>query len=273
MLANITSVDELARMVPDGAQIALAPEYSYCSLAITRALIRRGARDLDLLGVPTMGLMADLLIGAGCVARVETAAVTLGEFGIAPRFIDAVKNATIDMKDSTCPAIHAALQAGEKGIPFMVLRGILGTDILARRPDWKVANNPFAEDDPIVYLPALRPEVAILHAPKADKFGNVWVGVRRELMLMAHASKNTIATAEEIIDGNLLDDAAMAAGTIPAIYINAVAEAKEGAWPLGAPDCYGPDKQHLTDYVQMAQTQAGFEQYLDRYVRRPVAAE
>src|SRR5258707_6971577 len=84
-----------------------------------RALIRKKARNLRLLGVPILGLSADLLIGAGCVAEVETSAVSLGEAGLAPRVIDAVEKKSLLLKDATCPAIHFALQAAEKGGPFM----------------------------------------------------------------------------------------------------------------------------------------------------------
>jgi glutaconate CoA-transferase, subunit A len=83
-MAPETTVDDLARRIPDGASLALAPDYSGCALAVVRALIRRGARGLQLIGVPQLGFQADLLIGAGCVASVETAAVTLGEQGAAP---------------------------------------------------------------------------------------------------------------------------------------------------------------------------------------------
>ena len=275
MLATRLSVDELATHIPDGAKVALPPDYSYCSLATTRALIKRRAKELHLIGVPAMGFQADMLIGAGCVATVETAAVTLSEYGLAPRFTAAVRQASIRMMDATCPAIHAALQASEKGIPFIPLRGLIGSDILRQRADWKVGENPFAEDDPIVYLPALRPDVTLMHAPLADKFGNIWIGVRRELMLMAHASAETIATVEDIVEGNLMDDEKTKAGTIPGLYVTAIAEPKRGAWPIGIPGGYEADHSHLLRYVKMAQTEEGFHQYLEEFVfeTAAVAAE
>mgnify|MGYP001173173252 FL=1 len=266
MLATQLSVDDLAAQIPDGAKLALPPDYSYCSMAATRALIKRRARKLHLVGVPAMGFQADMLIGAGCVATVETAAVTLSEYGLAPRFTEAVKKASIHMMDATCPAIHAALQASEKGIPFIPLRGLIDSDILSRRTDWKVGINPFTENDPIVYLPALKPDTTLMHAPLADKFGNVWIGVRRELMLMAHASAETFATVEQIVDGDLMDDERTKAGTIPGLYVTAIAEAKEGAWPIGIPGGYDADHDHLLRYVKMAETEEGFQQYLDEFV-------
>ena len=107
-------------------------------MAATRALICRGVKRLHLVTLPTSTLQADLLIGAGCVDTLETSAVSLGEFGPAPRFTAAILAGTIRMMDATCPALHAQFQAAEKGVPFMPLRGLLGSDVLAHRPDWKI---------------------------------------------------------------------------------------------------------------------------------------
>ena len=266
MLANLLSVDALADCVPDASKVALPADYSYCAMGTIRALVRRNARRLHLVGVPTVGFQGDLLIGADCVTTVETSAVTLSEYGLAPRFTAAVRAAAVHMMDATCPAIHAALQASEKGIPFIPLRGLIGSDILRMRSDWKIGANPFSENDPIVYLPALKPDVALFHAPVGDRFGNVWIGVRRELMLMAHASAETYVTVEEIVDGNLMDDDQVKAGVIPGFYITALAEAKQGAWPVGLPAHYPPDHSHLARYAEMAKTEDGFRQYLDEVV-------
>jgi glutaconate CoA-transferase, subunit A len=269
----ICGVQELAARVPDGASLALAPDYSGCALAVVRALVRRGARDLHLIGVPQLGFQADLLIGAGCVRSVEAAAVTLGEQGSAPRFVAAVKAGAIEMRDSTCPAIHAGLQAAEKGVPFMPLRGVLGSDLVRHRRDWQVINNPFAGDDPILVVPAIRPDVALFHAALADRAGNVWIGVRRELMRMAHAAKTTLATAEEITDDDLLADDRTAAGTTPALYVAAIAQARRGAWPVGLRHSYAADLEHLRYYAKLARDDAGFARYLDEFVLESAAAE
>ncbi|MBT5675796.1 MAG: CoA synthetase, partial [Rhodospirillaceae bacterium] len=85
----VVTVEELAARVVDGAMVAVPPDYSFVAMAATRALIKRGARDLHLLAVPQSGIQADMLIGAGCVSLVETAAVSLGELGSAPRFVAA----------------------------------------------------------------------------------------------------------------------------------------------------------------------------------------
>src|SRR3981189_964313 len=115
----IHPLDTAIEAITDGAMLAVPREQSGVALEATRALIRRGVKNLPLVALPTSTLQADLLIGAGAVATLETSAVSLGELGPAPRFTAAVKAGAITMKDATCPAIYAALQAAEKGIPFM----------------------------------------------------------------------------------------------------------------------------------------------------------
>ena len=269
-MSAVESLDELIARIPDGASVAVAADYSGCAMAAVRALIRRGVRDLHLSGVPQAGFQADMLIGAGCVGVVETSGVTLGEYGQAPRFREAVSTGAVAIRDSTCPAIHAGLQAAEKGVPFIPLRGILGSDVQKHRDDWRVIDNPFAEEDPILLLPAIRPDVALFHAALGDRDGNVWIGVRRELMTMAHASAATLVTVEEITSEDLLADDRTAAGTIPALYVTAVAEVPQGAWPIGLRGRYPADAEHLRHYAGMARTAEGFEQYLDEHVLAPV---
>src|SRR6266700_6031219 len=146
-MARITrSLDEAIASIADGCLLAVPRETSGAAMAVTRALIRRGVKRLHLVALPTSTLQADLLIGAGCIEALETSAVSLGEFGPAPRFTAAVTAGTLRMKDATCPALHAALQASEKGVPFMPLRGLIGSDLLKVRPDWKVVENPFGQN-------------------------------------------------------------------------------------------------------------------------------
>jgi len=265
-------LDEALAPIADGALLAVPRESSGAAMAATRALIRRGVKGLHLVTLPTSSLQADLLIGAGCVATLETSAVSLGEFGPAPRFAAAVLAGAIEVRDATCPALHAQVQAAEKGIPFMPLRGLIGSDVLKHRPDWKTIDNPFGNDDPIVLLPALAPDVALFHAAVADRAGNVFVGIQRELIALAHAARKTIVTVEQLHDGDLLRDPLLAAGTLPGFYVEAVALVPRGAWPLPLPDHYGIDAAHMAEYARLAATAEGFAQYLDRYVYETVAA-
>lgn len=261
------TADQLAAQVPDGSLVGLPPDYSLVAMEAVRALIRRKARGLKLLGVPQLGLCADLLIGAGCVAEIETSAVTLGEAGLAPRFTEAAETGEIVVRDATCPAVHTALQATEKGVPFMPLRGVIGSDLIRHRPDWRVEQNPFAaKQDPILLIPALAPDIALFHARWADDEGNVWIGRRRELATIAHASKRCFVTYEERRPGSMLDDEILAPGVLSAAYVTATAQATRGAWPLGVPEVYDIDDAHLALYAKAAKTREGFQRYLDEFV-------
>jgi glutaconate CoA-transferase subunit A len=266
------SLDDALAPIVDSAMLAVPRESSGVPMAATRALIRRGVKRLHLVALPTSTLQADLLIGAGCIETLETSAVSLGEFGAAPQFTAAILAGTIRMMDATCPALHAQFQAAEKGVPFMPLRGLIGSDVLAHRPDWKTVDNPFGNNDPIVLLPALRPDVALFHAPMADRAGNVFIGTQRELVTMAHAAQKTIVTVEKIHDGDLLHDPVLAAGTLPGFYVEAVAVEPRGAWPLPLPDHYAIDGVHMAEYARLAATPKGFADYLQRYVYERRAA-
>ncbi|NBQ75196.1 MAG: CoA synthetase [Acetobacteraceae bacterium] len=265
---NPISLEALAAEVPDGAMLALPPDNSLPSVALAKALIRRGVRNLRLVGVPVSGFATDILIGAGCVASVQTSAVSLGEAGFAPRFSAALRAGTIKVIDATCPAIHTMLQASEKGVPFMPLRGLIGSDILANRPDWKVVPNPFAQEgeDPIVLLPALNPDFVCFHAAMADEEGNVWVGRRRECATIAHASKRALVTVERVVPGNFLEDERLASGAINATYISGIAIAERGARPVALLDEYGFDGAYVSDYARMARSEEGFAAWCAREV-------
>jgi glutaconate CoA-transferase, subunit A len=266
------TLDDAIAPIADGCVLAVPRETSGVAMAATRALIRRGVKRLHLVALPTSTLQADLLIGAGCVETLETSAVSLGEFGPAPRFTAAILAGAIHMRDATCPALHAQFQAAEKGVPFMPLRGLVGSDVLAHRPDWKVVDNPFGDNDPIVLLPALKPDIVLFHAAMADRAGNVFVGTQRELIVMAHAAATTIVTVEKLHDGDLLRDPLLAAGTLPGFYVEAIAVAPRGAWPLPLPDHYGSDAAHMADYARLAATPEGFADYLQQYVHERRAA-
>ena len=260
------ALDELAAAISDGAKLAVPNDPFGVAVAATRAIVRRGVKRLHLVCLPTSGIQADVLIGTGCVATIETSAVALGEHGAAPRFAQAVRDGSLRVLDATCPAIHAGLLAGVKGVPFMPLRGVIGSDLLAHRADWKVIDNPFATGDRILVVPAIHPDVALFHAPRADRQGNVFIGRSRDLLRMAQAARETFVTVEEVVDGNLLHERDRAAGVIPAVYVTRIATAPCGAAPLGLPGHYDPDAAALARYAQAAKTVEGFRAWLEGWL-------
>ena len=112
----------------------------------------------------------------------------------------------------------------------------------------------------------MAPDIALFHAPLADRAGNVWIGRRRELATMAHAARVTLVTVEKIQEEDLFAREASAAGALSSLYVSAIAEAPKGAWPLGLDEHYGADDAHLAAYAAASRQEAGFSDDLARHV-------
>jgi len=267
-MGEIVSLEALVAGIGDGMSLAIPTDHAGVAMAATAAIIARRPKNLHLVCVPISGIQADMLIGEGLIGSVETSAVTLGEAGGAPRFSEGVRSGAFRLMDATCPALLAGLIAGQKGVPFQPIRGIIGSDLMKARPDWKIIDNPFAPDDPIVVVPAIRPDVALFHAPEADRFGNVRIGRQAELATMAYAAKTTLVTVERISETSLLADENSAAGVLPALYVTEIAQVHRGAWPLGLWGEYPADDAEVARYARMAKSAEGFAAYMDGFAQR-----
>ena len=122
------------------------------------------------------------------------------------------------------------------------------------------------EKDRILLVPALQPDVALFHARWADEAGNVWIGRRKELATIAHASRRCLVTYEEKKPGDMLEDELLAPGVLASVYVSGVARAERGAWPLSVAELYGIDDAHLRRYAEAAKTREGFQSYLNEFV-------
>jgi glutaconate CoA-transferase, subunit A len=265
-MTEIVSLEALAARVTPGQSLAIP--VAGVAMAATAALIETGATGLKLICVPVSGLQADLLIGAKAVVAIETSAVSLGEAGGAPRFTAAVREGAFALTDSTCPAILAGLLAAQKGVPFMPIAGIIGSDLLNVRPDWKVIDSPVGEPRKVVVVPAIAPDIALFHVPEADRAGNVKIGRHRELAAMAYAARRTLVTVERIVECNLMETEDSAAAALPSLYVDAIAVAPRGAWPLSLWDEYETDTAEVARYAAMARTEEGFRGYLSTFLTR-----
>ena len=270
-MTQIVSLEALAADIRPGQLLAIP--VTGASMAGTAALLEADVRDLRLICVPISSMQADLLIGAGTVAAIETSAVSLGEAGGAPRFNAAVRAGSFTLRDSTCPAILAGLLAAQKGVPFMPIAGIVGSDLLQVRPDWKVIDSPVGEPGKVVVVPAIAPDVALFHAAEADRAGNIRIGRHRELAAMAYAARKTFVTVERIVECNLMDTEDSAAGVLPSLYVDRIAIAPRGAWPLPLAGEYPGDDVEVARYAAMARSEEGFRAYLSGFLsqRKQVA--
>ena len=181
----LPSVAALAERIADGAKVALFKDCGV-PMELGRALVRRRVRDLHIVTVPTGGLLPDMLIGAGCVATVESAGVTLGEFGLAPRFIEAVKQGGIRILDATCPRSTPACRRPRKASCSCAARHPrLGHP---EEPPRLQSHRQSLRRERSDRLPA-RDHAGrrAFHAPLADTHGNVYIGRQAEMKILAHA--------------------------------------------------------------------------------------
>ena len=216
-VAPITAWEAVAG-IPDGASVALGRP---AALLLVEELIRQGRSGLHLIGVPTGGSAVELLIAAGCAASLECSGVDLGEDGLAPVFGRAVESGALRMVDSSCPAMLMALQAGASGVSFAPVPGLLGSDLLRVRPDFRVVDDPFRPDQRVVLVPAIAPDFALLHGRRADPHGNVVIGTEFDDRLVAQAARHVVFSVEEV-----REDATrtLNAGeqVVPAAYVDAL---------------------------------------------------
>ena len=177
------------------------------------------------------------------------------------------------MKDATCPALHAAFQAAEKGVPFMPLRGLIGSDVLKHRPDWKVIDNPFGNDDPIVLLPAIKPDVALFHAPMADRDGNVWIGRQRELVDHgACGGEDHRHGGEDCTTAICSTIPTLAAGTLPGFYVESVAVRRARRLAAAAAGSLRLGRRASGGIRPARRDRGRLREYLDQYVYERQAA-
>jgi glutaconate CoA-transferase subunit A len=162
--------------------------------------------------------------------------------------------------------MYSMVQAGSMGLPFIAVRGLLGSDILTYRPDFLVHDNPFNPGEPIVLVRPIRPDVAVFHALQADRWGNAVTPGKRDDLMLARAARLSVVTAEEVVDEALTVADAGHNTFLPAIDVDVVAHAPFGAHPCGCMPLYPRDDEHCRRYIEAAKDEAGFKAYLERYV-------
>jgi glutaconate CoA-transferase subunit A len=251
-------------LVRDGDTVALGGALSYREpMALVRELVRAKRRDLHLVG-SAHGIDVDLLVGAGVAGAVEESYVGFEQdLGLAPAYRRAAESGSIEIRETCCYTLLQQLRAAEYGLPFMPVRGVAGTGIMDLHPEYGEIACPFTGER-LVAVPALAPDVALIHGPCADRRGNVHL--RRPLVLderFAHASKRVIVTVERLVD---TDEVSTAGVVLPSFLVDAVVEAPLGAHPTSCYPHYAYDRAHLREWVQAARSDDGVATYLDRYV-------
>jgi len=274
--------DAVKRFIKDGSQIVLGGfTITRNPMAVVHEIIRQGKKDLHLVQ-HSHGVGLDLLIGAGCVKRLEIAYGGNGRF--APtciRFRKAVCSGQIEVEDYTNYQMALRFLAGGMGIPFIPTKSGLGTDIVRvegfgqeSRKQEKIANkkltvmeNPFSkEEDRVIILPALSPDVAIVHAQYVGEDGTVRVrGLTFADTEEAKSAGAVIVTCEEIVPESFIrvnpDE-----NSLPPFLVDAIVRVPYGAHPTACPYFYDYDAQYLNMYKSLAEDDARFRTYLEEWV-------
>jgi glutaconate CoA-transferase subunit A len=269
----LSSFEDAAALVADGSLVTLGgATFHRAPMEFVRELVRRGKKELNLVDrEPAMDF--DLLIGAGCVAKVRAGMFAFELFGFAPNFRKKSEAGEIITKEGACQPIIAGFRAAAMGLPSLPVKGMLGSDLLDISEiigSQKQMEDPFTGEK-MIAVRAIEPDVTVIHAQKADEYGNVRIeGPLYEDVIKAKAAKTVVVTAEELIPNSEIRKMPEAT-TLPHFLVDAVVHAPQGAYPGSCFGYYEADYDHIEEYVAAA-THDRFDEYLDRYVHGRVGA-
>ena len=265
MSALLTLAEAIARHVPDGASVALEGFTHLIPFAAGHEILRQGRRDLHLIRL-TPDLVYDQMIGMGCARALTFSWGGNPGVGSLHRLRDAVEHGWprhLELHEHSHAGLAVAYTAGASGLPFGLLRGYFDTDLPAVNPEIRSVVCPYTGER-LATVPAIRPDVTILHAQRADRRGNVAihgiVGVSREAAL---AAKTLVVTVEEVVDelppaGNGI--------VLPHWLVTAVAHCPGGAHPSYAQGHYSRDNAFYQEWDAIARDRDGFRAWMECHV-------
>jgi glutaconate CoA-transferase subunit A len=262
--SKLISIDEAVADIPDGAKVGLGGWIFYGQpMALVRALIRKGARNLDL--VPTPGSIApDMLIGAGCARSTVCVFISFEQFGLAPHFRRRAEAGTLKVIDLDGPAIAGGLRAAICDLPFTPIPD-LGTDLPRHAPEYYRPLPTAPGERKLLAAPAIKPDVCLIHAQQADEYGNVQHLASPFFdAMLAQASRRVIVSVDRIVSSETIRRSNHLT-KLPCAMVDAVVEAPWGAHPTASPGLYRADERHLKEYVKASISDEAFDAYLQKY--------
>ena len=258
--------DAIAEFLHDGDTVAMEGFTHLIPFAAGHEVIRQRKRDLTLVRM-TPDLIYDQLIGMGCARRLIFSWGGNPGVGSLHRFRDAVEKGwpqPLEIEEHGHAGMAAAYAAGAANLPIAILRGYVGTDLARVNANVRFIEDPFTGQQ-LAAIPALRPDVAIIHAQRADRAGNVLiegiVGVQKEAVL---AAARAVVTVEEIVDD--LRPASPNSVVLPSWTIDAIAEAPGGARPSYAHGYYRRDNAFYTAWDGIARERETFQVWMREHV-------
>ena len=268
----MSAQEAVEKLVFDGAIIGMGGQnVSRCAVALTHEIIKQGKKNLTLIGC-NLSIHMDLMVGAGLVKKCELGLGGLGRFGATFQFKRAIEEKKMEAEDFDHLTMVSRFLAGEMGIPFIPVRGLMGSDILnyqaaSTKKKFEIINDPWNQGERVLLVPAMEPDVTIVHVQKADEIGNVLIeGIASHEPELIRASKTTIISCEEIVSTRFFRSNSDST-TVPYHYIDAVVEQWFGAYPTSTNGYYSFDADHINYYQQCARSGGEeYKKYLDEYV-------
>ncbi|MBC7264761.1 MAG: CoA transferase subunit A [Chloroflexi bacterium] len=263
---RMTVAEAVSRFVHDGDFIASGGfGHVRVAMAVVYEIIRQGRKHLTMAGKTAVHDL-DILVGAGCVDRVEVAYSFGHELrGLSPASRRAVETGRCRVVAETSNAGYQwRFLAGMMGLPFIPTRNLLGTDTF-EYSSAVVVKDPFS-GKPICLVPACQPDVAFIHVPRCDKYGNAQIdGILIEDFELSRAARRLIITTEEIVDEEVIRSQPWRT-SIPFFVVDAVVHVPYGAHPCEMPYLYFFDEEHIAEWLQLSRTDEGVQTYFDKYV-------
>ena len=258
--------EAVAKFVHDGDFIAFGGfGHIRVPMALVYEIVRQRKQNLVMAGKTAVHDI-DILIGAGCVNKVEVAYAFGHEMrGLSPAGRRAVEAGQCKVASEISNAAYQwRFLAGMMGIPFIPSRNMLGTDTWTYS-SCKVMEDPWS-GKPVCLIPAAYPDVAMFHVPRCDKYGNAQIeGIIVEDFELARAARRVIVTTEEVVDEDVIR-AEPHRTVIPFYVVDAVCEVPYGAHPTQMPYHYFFDEEHIGEWLALAETLEGVETYFQKYV-------
>ena len=258
--------DAMAQVVHDGQSVALEGFTHLIPFAAGHEIIRQGRIDLTLIRM-TPDLLYDQMIGMGCARKLIFSWGGNPGVGSLHRFRDAVQQRwpkPLEIEEHSHAAMASAWAAGAAGLPIALFRGYLGTSLPQVNPNIRFVKDPFT-DEQLTAVPALRPEVGIVHAQRADRAGNVLfegiVGIQKEVVL---ASELSVVTVEEIVDS--LAAPSLNSVVLPGWAIDVIVEVPGGARPSYAHHYYERDNGFYLAWDEISKDRERFLAWMDENV-------
>ncbi len=262
----VTMREAVGSLVSDGASVALGLQMEQnIPFAAGHEIIRQKKRGLRLIG-PISDILFDQMIAGGCVSEIVAAWVGNVMMGSAYNFRRAAESGAVKVFNMTNFSIALALQAGAMGVPFIPTRTAMGSDVPKGNHFFYGIFSPFEGKEPLLAVRAINPDVAIVHAQRADAEGNAHSWGSFGVMLEAvRAAKNVIVVAEEIVDPEVIaSDPNRTA--IPGFLVSAVVECPYGAHPSPVQGYYKRDDAFFREYHGQTKTPAESQSWLARWV-------